>query len=141
MIETHWQQDEVTVFSKTHPQLRLTAFYAENEKPYSYSNITMLPKPFSLLLKELKTDVEKYCNYSFSTVLLNLYRHGKDSNGWHSDDEKELVNNPVITLLSFGAERMFHLKHKYKPELKTKITLQHGSLLIIHETTQHFRKH
>lgn len=139
--ETHWQQDEITVFGKTHPQPRLTALYAENEKPYSYSNITMHPKPFTPLLKELKTDVEKHSNHSFSTVLLNLYRHGKDSNGWHSDDEKELAKNPVIASLSFGAERMFHLKHKFKHQQKAKIALQHGSLLIMQGTTQHFWKH
>lgn len=139
--ETHWQQDEITLFGKTHPQPRLTALYAENGKPYSYSNITMYPKPFSPLLKELKTEVEKRSNCTFTTVLLNLYRHGKDANGWHSDDEKELGENPVIASLSFGAERMFHLKHKYNPELKTKIALQHGSLLLMQGTTQHFWKH
>ncbi|WP_339610446.1 alpha-ketoglutarate-dependent dioxygenase AlkB [uncultured Planktosalinus sp.] len=139
--ETPWQQDKITVFGKTHLQPRLTALYADNEKTYSYSNITMHPKPFSPLLKELKTDIEKQCNDAFSTVLLNLYRHGKDSNGWHSDDEKELGKNPAIASLSFGEERWFHLKHKFRPELKTKIILQHGSLLVMKGTTQHFWKH
>jgi alkylated DNA repair dioxygenase AlkB len=39
--------------------------------------------------------------------LLNLYRDGKDSNGWHADNEKELGQNPVIASLSFGAARNF----------------------------------
>lgn len=139
--ETEWQQDQISVFGKTYNQPRLTALYAENEKPYSYSNITMHPKPFSTLLKELKEDLEAISENEFTTVLLNLYRDGNDSNGWHSDDEKELGSNPAIASLSLGAERMFHLKHKTKAEIKTKITLEHGSLLLMQGPTQHFWKH
>ena len=47
---TEWQQDDITVFGKTYPQPRLTALFANNTKPYSYSNITMHP---SLFTKEL----------------------------------------------------------------------------------------
>lgn len=139
--ETQWQEDEITVFGKTYKQPRLTALYAENEKPYSYSNITMHPKPFTSLLKEIKLDLEKISGNMFTTVLLNLYRDGSDSNGWHSDDEKELGKNPAIASLSLGAERMFHLKHKTNPNFKTKIALEHGSLLLMQGTTQHFWKH
>ncbi len=139
--DTEWRHDKITVFGKTYNQPRLTALYAENEKPYSYSNITMYPKPFSLLLKEIKNDLETISGKEFTTVLLNLYRDGNDSNGWHSDDEKELGNNPAIASLSLGAERMFHLKHKTKTGLKTKIALEHGSLLLMQGPTQHFWKH
>lgn len=139
--ETHWQEDEITVFGKSYKQPRLTALYAENEKPYSYSNITMHPKPFTSLLKEIKLEMEKISGNIFTTVLLNLYRDGSDSNGWHSDDEKELGKNPAIASLSLGAERMFHLKHKTNPNSKTKIALEHGSLLLMQGTTQHFWKH
>lgn len=139
--ETHWQQDKITVFGKTYNQPRLTALYAENEKPYSYSNITMHPKPFTPLLKELKKELEEISGNEYTTVLLNLYRDGNDSNGWHSDDEKELGRNPAIASLSLGAERFFHLKHKTKPDLKTKIALEHGSLLLMQGPTQNFWKH
>jgi len=139
--ETSWQQDDIKVFGKTYKQPRLTALYAENEKPYSYSNLTMHPKPFSPLLKEIKKDLEAISGKEFTTVLLNLYRDGNDSNGWHSDDEKELGNNPAIASLSLGAERMFHLNHKTIPNLKTKMALNHGSLLLMQGPTQHFWKH
>lgn len=139
--ESLWQQDDITVFGKTHKQPRLTALYGENEKPYTYSNITMHPKHFTKILTEIKEDIETISGKKFTTVLLNLYRDGNDSNGWHSDDEKELGNNPAIASLSLGAERMFHLKHKTKPDLKTKIALNHGSLLLMQGPTQHFWKH
>ena len=73
--------------------------------------------------------------------MLNYYRDGKDSNGWHADDEKELGRNPVIASVSFGAERSFHLQHNSIKEQKLKINLEHGSLLIMKGTTQHFWKH
>ena len=65
-------------------------------------------------LIEIKNKISKVCFTSFTSVLLNLYRNGKDSNGWHADDEPELGINPVIASVSFGEERFFQLKHKTK---------------------------
>ena len=71
-----------------------------------------------------------------------LYRDGKDSMSWHSDDEPELGNNPTIASVSFGATRRFLLKHKSNRDLdKVEISLTHGSLLIMKGTTQHFWQH
>ena len=139
--DTLWRQDDITVFGTTYPQPRLTALYGEEGKPYSYSGITMTPAPFTPLLKELKQRIEDVFDASYSTVLLNLYRHGQDSNGWHSDDEKELGKNPVIASLSLGAVRRFHLKHKKDKTLKYSLDLDPGSLLIMAGTTQHYWKH
>lgn len=138
---TSWQQDDIKVFGKIHPQPRLTALFATNERPYSYSNITMNPQKFSLELLHIKKAVETIAQIKFTTCLLNLYRDGKDSNGWHADDEKELGTNPVIASVSLGQERFFHLRHRHDKNLKTKILLQHGSLLLMQGATQHFWQH
>lgn len=136
-----WQQDNITFFGKTYKQPRLTALYGNNNKSYSYSNITMQPHLFTKELKVIKAEIEKITQHNFTTCLLNLYRNGNDSNGWHSDDEKELGINPTIASISFGAERVFQLKHKTDKGLKHKLTLKHGSLLIMKGTTQEFWKH
>jgi len=138
---TAWQQDDITVFGKTHRQPRLTALLGNDGKPYSYSGITMQPKPWSLLLAQIKDQVEKVAGVTFTSVLLNLYRDGKDSNGWHADNEKELGKNPVIASVSFGAERNFQLRHNTDASQKLSIYLEHGSLLLMKESTQHFWKH
>lgn len=138
---TPWQQDSITVFGKTHPQPRLTALFGNDGKPYTYSNITMQPHPWSNLLQKIKYQIETICNTDFTTVLVNLYRDGKDSNGWHADNEKELGKNPTIASLSFGSERVFQLQHNLDKNLKQKIILEHGSLLIMEGTTQHYWKH
>ena len=139
--EIPWQLDNITIFGKTHPQPRLTALFGNEGKPYSYSNIVMQPHPWNPILMFIKTEIETICDENFTTVLLNLYRDGRDSNGWHADNEKELGRNPVIASVSFGAERSFHLKHNSIPDAKQKITLENGSLLIMKGETQHFWKH
>ncbi|WP_320814490.1 alpha-ketoglutarate-dependent dioxygenase AlkB family protein [Flavobacterium sp.] len=139
--ETPWQQDEITVFGKTHLQPRLTALYGNEGKPYSYSNITMHPNHWNSLLTFIKEKVEETCNYSFTTVLLNRYRSEKDSNGWHADNEKELGSNPIIASLSLGEERIFHLKHNTNKEAKLSLTLKHGSLLVMKKGSQVHYKH
>ncbi len=139
--EIPWQQDQITVFGKTHLQPRLTALFGNDGKQYSYSNIVMQPHKWNALLTYIKEEIEKVCQVNFTTVLLNYYRDGKDSNGWHADNEKELGRNPIIASVSFGAERVFHLQHNTIKESKQKIVLQNGSLLIMKGETQHYWKH
>jgi alkylated DNA repair dioxygenase AlkB len=139
--EIPWQQDNITVFGKNHLQPRLTALFGNEGKPYSYSNIIMQPHAWNPILTFIKEEVEAISQEQFTTVLLNLYRNGKDSNGWHADNEKELGRNPVIASVSFGAERTFYLQHNSIKEAKLKITLEHGSLLMMKGETQHFWKH
>ena len=139
--EIPWQQDDITVFGKTYSQPRLTALFGNEGKPYAYSNIVMQPHPWKPLLQLIKDEIEEVSKANFTTVLLNLYRDGKDSNGWHADNEKELGQNPVIGSLSLGAERSFHLRHNTIKEQKIKINLEHGSLLLMKGETQHFWKH
>jgi alkylated DNA repair dioxygenase AlkB len=139
--EIPWQQDDILVFGKVHPQPRLTALFGNEGKPYSYSNIKMQPQPWNPLLQKIKSAVEIVSDTNFTTVLLNLYRDGKDSNGWHADNEKELGINPIIASVSFGTERIFQLKHNTISNLKQNIVLEHGSLLLMKGTTQHFWKH
>jgi alkylated DNA repair dioxygenase AlkB len=141
ITEIPWQQDAITVFGKTHPQPRLTALYGNEGKQYGYSNIIMQPHAWTPLIVFIKNQVEEICQENFTTVLLNYYRDGKDSNGWHADNEKELGKNPTIASVSFGAERNFQLKHNSDKNAKQNIVLEHGSLLVMKGTTQHFWKH
>jgi len=101
----------------------------------------MHPNTFSKELKDIKIKVEQQCNFEFTSCLANLYRHGQDSNGWHADNEKELGVNPIIASLSLGEERFFHLKHRNDKNLKQKLLLQNGSLLIMKGETQHHWLH
>ena len=136
-----WRQDEIRVYGKLYPQPRLTALYGNNDRSYTYSGIVMKPLPFNETLSDIRKRISSLTNVEFTSCLLNLYRDGKDSNGWHSDDEKELGRNPVIASVSLGQERYFHLRHKNLKELKHKILLKHGSLLLMSGQTQHYWQH
>ncbi len=131
-----WKQDTITVFGKNHLQPRLTAFYANNSNIYKYSNIVMEPEQFNGDLLKIKNTIEAKLKINFTSCLANLYRSGKDSNGWHADNEKELGENPIIASVTFGTERIFYFKHRFDKEEKMKLILQHGSLLLMKGKTQ-----
>ncbi|KJD33482.1 2OG-Fe(II) oxygenase [Tamlana nanhaiensis] len=134
--EVKWQQDTIKMFGKTHLQPRLTAFFANNQNRYKYSNIIMQPEMFNANLSRIKTIIENELKIEFTSCLANLYRTGNDSNGWHADNEKELGEQPIIASVSFGAERVFHFKHRTDKQLKHKLILQNGSLLLMQGDTQ-----
>lgn len=139
--ETNWCQDDIKVFGKVYAQPRLTALYGNNGKPYSYSNITMIPEEFTSALSEIKKRVEQIAGVTFTTCLLNLYRDGSDSNGWHSDDEKELGINPTIASVSLGASRAFKFRNRQDHSQTSRIILNPGSLLLMKGETQHYWHH
>lgn len=142
LSQTPWTQRHVKVYGQRYPEPRLTAWYGDPNKRYSYSGLTLEPLPWTPLLSQIKTRVDVAAGVSFNSVLLNLYRDGRDSNGWHQDNEPELGQNPVIASLSLGAVRRFQLRHKFNKELpKVELDLPHGSLLVMAGTTQHFWQH
>jgi len=101
----------------------------------------MNPSPMTETLERILSKIKTVEQNEFTSVLLNQYRDGKDSNGWHSDDEKELGINPIIASVSLGEERFFHLKHKKDKTQRLKIKLEHGSLLIMGGTMQENWQH
>ncbi|UGS24250.1 alpha-ketoglutarate-dependent dioxygenase AlkB family protein [Flavobacterium channae] len=141
LTETPWQQDDITIFGKKIAQPRLTCLFGNEGKPYSYSGITMQPNPWNSTLIFIKDKIEQTAEKNFTTVLANLYRNEKDSNGWHADNEKELGRNPIIASVSFGEVRRFQLKHNTNPEAKMTLNLNHGSLLLMKEGSQIHYKH
>ena len=137
-----WRQDKIKIFGKLIDQPRLTAFYGDTNKEYSYSGIMMKPNYWNEDLLLIKNRVEDIAKTKFTSVLLNYYRDGKDSMGWHADDEKELGKNPVIGSVSFGESRVFQMRHKFRKEIKrVDIPLSNGSFLLMKGTTQHFWQH
>jgi alkylated DNA repair dioxygenase AlkB len=162
--EIAWKQETTMLFNRAVLLPRLTAWYGDAGKSYTYSHITMQPEPWISLLLKIKSRIEAIACTSFkpyptstgeqnpapgsgslrlgfNSVLLNLYRTGRDSISWHSDDEPELGLNPVIGSVSFGETRRFMLRHREQKHLKAAIDLTHGSFLLMQGPTQHFWQH
>jgi len=138
---TKWKQEKTKLYGKPIDLPRLTAWYGDPGKSYSYSGITADPEPWTPTLLAIKQEIETVSGACFNSVLLNLYRGGRDSVAWHSDDESELGTNPAIGSVSFGATRTFQLRHKKDKELRVKIDLTHGSYLLMRGPTQHHWQH
>lgn len=130
-----WRNDEAIIFGKKIITKRKVAWYGEKPFEYTYSNTTKYALPWTKELLELKTIVEKETGETFNSCLLNLYHNGEEGMAWHSDGETDLKKNGAIGSLSFGAERKFALKHKITNE-KIEMVLEHGSLLVMKDTTQ-----
>lgn len=140
--DVKWGQESVRIYGKVMPQPRMIAWYGDPGKKYEYSGISLIPLPWSDLLREVKRRVEDCTEERFNSVFLNLYRDHNDSMGFHSDDERELGPEPSIASVTFGAVRTFVMKHKKNSDLPPmKIPLEAGSVLLMKGGTQRFWKH
>jgi len=132
-----WQHDKMKMFGKTIYIPRLQAFYGNKNINYQYSGIGLKALPWLVPLSNIRDRINKTTRCAFNSVLANLYRSGKDSNGWHADDEYSLGDNPVIASLSLGSVRRFGLKHKKRKDYPVRwINLLPGSLLLMGEGMQ-----
>ena len=136
LLETiEWRNDEAVIFGKRIITKRKVAWYGEKPFEYTYSNTTKHALYWTKELLQLKTLIENETGETFNSCLLNLYHNGDEGMAWHSDGETDLKKNGAIGSLSFGAERKFVFKHKESKE-KVELFLEHGSLLVMKDTTQ-----
>lgn len=135
-----WRNDSIILFGKKITTRRKVAWYGDQEFGYKYSGVTRKASTWNSLLLKIKKIVEDISMEKYNSCLLNYYNDGDDGMSWHSDNENCLEKNGTIASLSFGAERLFYFKHKYKQE-KIKIKLEHGSLLLMKGETQTYWLH
>ena len=140
--EIEWEQHRIKIFGQWVDCPRLSAWYGDPGAMYSYSSLSLTPKAWTPTLLEVRNQLAETIERPFNSVLLNLYRNGNDSMGWHSDDEWELGLNPVIASISLGDSRMMKFRHRSDPGVsKFALELSTGSLLIMAGTTQKFWQH
>jgi hypothetical protein len=123
------------------PMPRLTALYGEPGLKYDYSGTTNQALQWTPTLAGLWGKIAADFGLVFNVALLNLYRDGKDSVAWHSDDERGLGPSPQIASVSLGAVRKFVLRRKDRTLQKHTIHLAHGSLLLMLGDTQALWEH
>lgn len=134
-----WRHEPIKLFGKEVLQPRLTSWHGDPTARYAYSGLALDPQPWTPALLHLRQHVEAAAQAHFNSVLLNLYRTGQDSMGWHADDEPELGPAPVIASVSLGATRRFRLRPRNSqliPHAPISLDLPTGSLLLMRGTTQ-----
>lgn len=132
--QVEWRQNKITVFGKEHNEPRLTAWYGN---PYSYSNIHWPAQTLLPVLHQIQNEIEQEVAFEFNSVLCNYYRHGQDSMGWHSDNEK-MVKQTLIASASFGGARLFKVRHKTSGA-KANVLLEDNSLLLMQNFQLHWQ--
>ena len=130
-----WRSQEIMLFGRPVLQPRLMDWYADPDVTYRYSGLTLDPKAWPPMLAELRERLEAHCGASFNSVLCNAYRDGRDSMGWHADDEPELGPQPLIASLNFGATRRFRIRPR-GGGASVGLELDPGSLLIMSGRSQ-----
>jgi alkylated DNA repair dioxygenase AlkB len=136
-----WEVHRLRLFGREIDAPRRSCWIGDPGTGYTYSRTRFEPHRWPQALMPIRSRLEQACGARFNSVLANRYRDGRDSMGWHSDDERELGPEPVIASLSLGATRRFVLRHRTRPELRHEIALPSGSLLVMRGATQSHWKH
>ena len=136
-----WKQETLMIYGRPVKTPRLTAWYGDEYLSYKYSGRRFFSLPWIKDLLDIKNRIEPVAGAKFNSVLLNYYRDGNDSMGWHSDNEPELGINPLIASINFGQERRFDLRKTTKHQEKCSINLVNGSLLLMTGDIQHHWQH
>ena len=141
--EIDWQSEEIVIFGAKRRVPRLIAWHGDPDASYVYSGVGHEPRPWTPTLERIRQRIADRLALSdsplaaaFNSVLLNLYRDGRDGMGWHADDEPELGIEPVIASVSLGAVRRFVLRHRRRRDRKIDLALPAGSLLVMYGATQ-----
>lgn len=140
-----WTRHRLRIFGRDVEAPRLSCWIGDPGVAYAYSGTRFEPQPWPDALRPVRDAVSEAVGVAFNSALANLYRDGRDGMGWHSDDERELGDRPVIASLSLGATRRFVLKAR-RPDAagnvaRHVIELPHGSLLVMRGDTQADYRH
>jgi alkylated DNA repair dioxygenase AlkB len=128
--ELRWEQRTIVLFGRAILQPRLIAW--AGAVGYRYSGQTLPPRPFTPTVEGLLARVGERAGVRFNHMLANRYRDGRDSMGWHADDEPELGDDPVVATVSLGATRRFALKPRRPGDGRgPALDLGPGSLVIM----------
>jgi len=136
-----WKQEHIRLFGRVHPLPRLTCWIADPGCAYRYSGLQQVVEPWTPALQALRIEISEFCGCAFNSLLLNLYRHGRDAMGCHADDEPELEASAAIASLSLGSRRTLRFKPKSGSGLAAQsqsfaLELNHGDLLVMDPPTQ-----
>jgi alkylated DNA repair dioxygenase AlkB len=129
MAEVPFRSETIRMFGRPVAVPRLVSWHGDPGASYVYSGTPHEPLPWTPALAVLRDRTAATAGVAFNSVLANLYRTGRDSMGWHADDEPELGPDPVIASLSLGAARRFRVRARNGNETG-EYRLSGGSLLV-----------
>ena len=114
---------------------RLMGYVYDVPVVYKYAKLSLQGTTWTPELSCVRDGIDVLCGGGFNSVLINVYRDGRDEIRWHSDKEDQIGEKPVIPTLNLGASRTFHFLHKESGE-RVSVLLEDGDLLVMSEDCQ-----
>ncbi len=129
-----WKQERIRLFGQQREVPRLVAWQGDAGLCYRYSGVDHAAEGWHPAVAALRERLAGEFRERFDFVLLNRYRNGGDSMGWHKDDEA--MAGEFIASFSLGEPRRFLYRPAGRPPSEA-LTLEHGSLLLFDRRIPH----
>lgn len=137
--EIAWETGTNVIYGREYAQPRMTAWYGDTS--YRYSGTTYPARFWTPTLLKVKQSIEALFETEFNGCVCNLYRDGRDSIGWHADDERELGEEPIIASANFGGTRTMSFRRKASHSARQDFKIRDRSLLLMFGKTQRNWQH
>lgn len=103
-----WHSEQIKLFGRERPVPRQVAWFGESGLAYRYSGVDHACAGWPDAIEPLRAWAAEAYATPYNFVLCNRYRDGRDSMGWHADDESSLAAD--VCSISLGASRRFLLE-------------------------------
>jgi alkylated DNA repair dioxygenase AlkB len=128
--EAPWQQRDRWMYDRTVLEPRLVA-------AWSGDDLAALPGR----LADIRTAVSDRYRVEFDSVLVNLYRDGRDGVAWHGDTVRKRLPEAVVVTVGLGERRRFLLRPGSSGPPAVELTTGQGDLVVMGGRTQHEWQH
>jgi alkylated DNA repair dioxygenase AlkB len=99
LVEAPWQQRERWMYERKVLEPRLVA-------AWSGETLSALPSQIAAI----RAAVSQQYRVDFDSVLVNLYRDGRDGVAWHGDTVRKRMGEAVVVRVGLGERRRFLLR-------------------------------
>lgn len=125
-----WQQRERRMYDQTVLEPRLVAGWGADELP------ALPPR-----LAEVRAAVGARYRVEFDSVLVNLYRDGRDGVAWHGDTVRKRMPEAVVVTVGLGERRRFLLRRGTSGPPSHRLESGEGDLIVMGGRCQHDWQH
>jgi alkylated DNA repair dioxygenase AlkB len=127
--EAPWQQRERRMYDRDVLEPRLVAAWSED--------LSALPDR----LRDIRAAVSDHYRVDFDSVLVNLYRDGRDGVAWHGDTVRKRLPSAVVVTVGLGERRRFLLRPGGHGPATVALETGQGDLVVMGGRTQHEWQH
>lgn len=125
-----WQQRERQMYDFRVLEPRLVAGWGPDE-------LHRLPVP----VERIRAAVSARYGVAFDSVLINLYRDGRDGVAWHGDHVRHRLDRAVVVTVGLGERRRFLLRPGTSGPAAVRLTSGEGDLVVMGGRCQHDWQH